>query len=370
MIKLDQFYHTLVKNGLYFFCGVPDSLLKDFCAYIHQNSGEKHVIAANEGSAVAMAAGHYIATGNPAVVYMQNSGIGNAVNPLLSLTDKDVYGIPLLLIIGWRGEPGIPDEPQHIKQGKVTLALLESIGIEYEIVNSDFSIEKHFPSILKKLNSGKQFALVVRKGSFEKYALTEEKKYKDLPLREEAIKILMQNLPHESRTVATTGMISRELFEYRVGSRETHENDFLSIGSMGHASQIALVIAMNKPEKKVFCLDGDGSIIMHMGNLCINGSSNAKNFYHIVFNNAAHDSVGGQPTAAENIDLSEIAKASGYAWVKKTYSVEALQQSISSLISSEGPAFLEIIVKKGARPDLGRPTISPKINLKDYMKHL
>ncbi len=370
MIPVQNFYDVLVENGMNFFCGVPDSLLKDFCAYISAYGSANHMITANEGAAVAMAAGHYIATGKPAVVYMQNSGIGNAINPLLSLTDEEVYKIPVLLIIGWRGEPGVHDEPQHIKQGKVTLQLLEAVGIEYVVVDSEFSINQHIPYIMEKLKAGKQFALVVKKGSFEKFSLSKHESKPELPSREDAIITIVDNLPGNARTVATTGMISRELFEYRSNNNETHAKDFLTVGSMGHASQIALAIAWEKPEKKIFCLDGDGSVIMHMGSLCINGSRKLSNFYHIVFNNAAHDSVGGQPTAADKIQLTEIAEAAGYRWVKKAETVDSIVGCIKSMVDSKGPAFLEVAVRTGSRPDLGRPTITPQNNLKEYMKLL
>ena len=370
MINCKAFYDSLVKNEIYFFTGVPDSLLKYFCAYVTDNTPEeKNIIAANEGNSIALATGYYLATKKFALVYMQNSGLGNTVNPLISLADKEVYSIPMLLLIGWRGEPGIKDEPQHMKMGKATLNLLDTLEIPYEILNGDYEeIIKN--AIIHMKNKKSAYAIVVKKDTFEKYEL-KNKKITNYELnREGAIKTIVNLLDEDDIVVSTTGMTSRELFEIREANKQGHEKDFLTVGSMGHSSSIALGIALEKPDRQVYCFDGDGALIMHMGALSTIASLKPKNFKHIVFNNFAHDSVGGQPTAAYNISIPEIAKASGYL---KSFSAETKKEiinKIEKIRSMNGPVLLEIKVNKCARKDLGRPTRMPIENKEDFMGFL
>lgn len=373
MISPAQFYQWLKEGGVDFFCGVPDSLLKDICAYITNNTPQgNHIITANEGNAIALAAGHYMATGKIPLVYMQNSGIGNAINPLVSLADKQVYGIPMLLMIGWRGEPGTKDEPQHITQGEITLPLLEVLKIPYEIVDENTHEAKE--QILKLIDQAKAtstpHALVVRKGVFEKYSL-QSKTENSLELtREDALKIIVNSLAQTDIVISTTGKTSRELFEYRAALGHPHHSDFLTVGSMGHASQIALGIAIAKPHRKVICIDGDGALLMHMGALPIVGANAPENLIHIVINNGAHESVGGQPTVAFNMDIPLIAQAGGY---KKSISVstsQALADTLNRMDSSHCPMLIEVKVRPGSRDNLGRPTIKPMDNKIDFMKFL
>ncbi len=371
MISPEVFYNHLIKNNVDFFTGVPDSLLKDICAYITDNTPpDKNIIAANEGNAIALAAGYHLSTGNIPMVYMQNSGIGNAVNPLLSLTDEEVYNIPLLLMIGWRGET--KDEPQHVKQGKVTTDLLEAMGIPYFILDTDE--QKALNQVSKAIEdiktNNKVFALIVRKGSFEKYKIKQQIESDYQMYREEAVKILIDNLKGDEFIVSTTGKTSRELFEYREEKKHSHSFDFLTVGSMGHASQIALGIALNKPNKDIICLDGDGALLMHMGGMAIIGSQAPKNYLHIVINNGAHESVGGQPTVAFNIDIPAIAKANKYKYAVKVSTAEELKSELSKIKNIEKPALIEVMVKVGAREDLGRPTIKPVDNKKNFMLNL
>lgn len=374
MLRVDEFYSAVVESDISFFTGIPDSLLKDFCAYItdHAKPGS-HIIAANEGNAIALAAGHYLATGNPGLVYMQNSGLGNAVNPLTSLVDPDVYSIPLLLVIGWRGEPGIKDEPQHVKQGKITLKLLETLGIEHCILPDEI---KDAVSCLNKAvrvmrENSSPFALIVRKGTFEAYKLQTQTTNSFVMLREDVVKLFADSLEPRDVVVSTTGKTSRELFEHReIAGHKHFEQDFLTVGSMGHASQIALGIALVKPERQVFCLDGDGALIMHMGALAIIGTQQAHNFKHVVINNGSHDSVGGQPTVAFAINILAIAKANGYSVILRATSYDELKTQLEILRESQGPALLEVCVNKGARPDLGRPTVSPIENKVNFMRFL
>ena len=378
MIRPQFFYETLASYDINFYAGVPDSLLKNLCAYITDHADATHnIIAANEGGAMGLAAGHYLATGQIPVVYMQNSGEGNIINPLASLTDPDVYNIPVLLVIGWRGKPGVHDEPQHVKQGKVTTGLLNVMGIDYTVLSKDE--DKAAAQIQKAvayMQATRQcYALVIEKDTFDAYTLTSHPSSLALPLsREEAIQMVAASLGAKDVIVSTTGMISRELFEYRTAKNQGHERDFLTVGSMGHASQIALGIAMEKQDRRVWCFDGDGAAIMHMGSMAIVAQKAPKNYIHVVFNNGAHDSVGGQPTVGLQIDLPAIAKAVGYKHVFSVDTKEGLEKSLTShlspLTSHDGPVFLEVKVKKGNRKDLGRPTTTPIENKEALMQFL
>ena len=376
MIRPDFFIEKLRENGIDCFAGVPDSLLKNICAYITDHCDAHHnIIAANEGAAIGLAAGHYLATGRPACVYMQNSGEGNIINPLASLTDQEVYNIPVLLLIGWRGRPGVHDEPQHVKQGKVTTGLLNVMGVNYEVLSKEEDkAAKQIEKAAKALANKEVFALVIEKDTFEDYKL-QNVEVNDLILtREEAIQTVAAALGEKDCIVSTTGMISRELFEYRAAMNQGHERDFLTVGSMGHASQIALGIAMAKTDRKVWCFDGDGAAIMHMGSMAIVANKALKNYVHVVFNNGAHDSVGGQPTVGLKIDLPAVAKAVGYKAAISVSSKEELEKELSTLNSQlstfGGPILLEVQVKKGNRKDLGRPTTTPIQNKEALMNFL
>lgn len=377
MIRPEFFIEKLRENGIDCFAGVPDSLLKNICAYITDHCDAKHnIITANEGAAVGLAAGHYLATGKPACVYMQNSGEGNIINPLASLTDPEVYNIPVLLLIGWRGRPGVHDEPQHVKQGKITTGLLNTMGINYDVLSKDEDkAGKQIAKAIEALNRKDVYALVIEKDTFDNYQLSTVNSQLELPLsREEAIRTVAAALGEKDCIVSTTGMISRELFEYRTAKNEGHKRDFLTVGSMGHASQIALGIAMEKPDRRVWCFDGDGATIMHMGSMAIVASKCPKNYIHVVFNNGAHDSVGGQPTVGLNIDLPAIAKAVGYKHIVSVDNKEDLENQLSIINSklsiNEYPIFLEIRVRKGNRKDLGRPTTTPIQNKEALMAFL
>ena len=373
MIRPAFFIDTLRHFGIDFFAGVPDSLLKNICAYISDHLDSRHnIIAANEGGAVGVAAGYHLATGKIPVVYMQNSGEGNIINPLASLTDKEVYNIPVLLVIGWRGRPGVHDEPQHVKQGKVTLSLLDTMGIRYQVLSQeeDEALRQIRDAVDYMKTTNEVFALVVEKNTFDAYTL-QNKVENDLTLsREEAIQITAAALGSSDCIVSTTGMISRELFEYRTAMDQSHERDFLTVGSMGHASQIALGIALEKPDRHVWCFDGDGAVIMHMGSMAITASKAPGNFVHVLFNNGAHDSVGGQPTVGLNIDIPAIAKAVGYKNAFSVNTAEALKALLGNPAIKEGPVLIEVKVRKGNRKDLGRPTTTPIQNKTALMTFL
>lgn len=372
MIRPEFFIEALREKGIDCFAGVPDSLLKNICAYITDHFDAEHnIIAANEGAAVGLAAGHYLATGQPACVYMQNSGEGNIINPLASLTDQEVYNIPVLLLIGWRGRPGVHDEPQHVKQGKVTTGLLNVMGVNYEVLSKEEDkAAKQIEKAAKALANKEVFALVIEKDTFEDYKLQNVEKNDLTMTREEAIQTVAAALGEKDCIVSTTGMISRELFEFRAAMNQGHERDFLTVGSMGHASQIALGIAMAKTDRKVWCFDGDGAAIMHMGSMAIVANKAPKNYVHVVFNNGAHDSVGGQPTVGLKIDLPRVARAVGYPHTYSVSAKEDLMDVLNEVKKNNDLSLIEIKVKKGNRKDLGRPTTTPIQNKEALMTFL
>lgn len=370
-----SFIEMLKHAGIKFFSGVPDSLLKDFCAALSESvSPSQHVTAANEGGAVALAAGHYLGSGSPALVYMQNSGQGNALNPLLSLTDPRIYGIPLILLVGWRGEPGTQDEPQHQKQGEKTCEIFDTISIPYEILSNDISHAKKQVEcgITLAVERQQPFALLVRAKTFD--AFTSAKASLVSPnlseKRETIIKKFLDCIPKNAIVVATTGHISRELYECREDRKEGHARDFLTVGSMGHAVQIAMGLALTHPELPVFCLDGDGAALMHMGALAIVGQSSCRNLHHLLLNNGAHGSVGGQSTVGLDIDFSMIAQACGYAYVGPSFLTGELDTVLRQFVDSSGPSFLECRTGIAHRKDLGRPKTSPTENKESLMKVL
>lgn len=367
-----EFFKALTDSGIDFFTGVPDSLLKEFCSCIEDKADkQRHIIAANEGNAIALAAGYHLSTGRMPLVYMQNAGLGNAINPLLSLSDPSVYAIPMLIVIGWRGQPKINDAPQHLKQGRVTLKLLEVLDIPYRIMpDLNSEIKSCLASLIKEAREkNTPVALVVKKGTFAEYNRKGKKDIGFEITREESIKLIVDKLNPEDIVVATTGKASRELYEYRQQLQQEHNRDFLAVGSMGHCSQIALAIALAKPKRQVFCLDGDGSVIMHMGSLAIIGSEKASNFKHIIINNGSHESVGGQPTAGLSISFVNVAKACGYKTCLEASEASDISQRVESLRESQGPALLEIKVNQGSRSDLSRPKSlqEDKVNFMEFL---
>ncbi len=367
------FYRTLMEHKMDFFTGVPDSLLKDFCSYVQDHAPKgKHFIVPNEGSAVALASGYHIATRKNPVVYMQNSGFGNAVNPLLSLADPKVYSIPMLLLIGWRGEPGKKDEPQHMVQGKVMTSLLADMNIPFEVL-PDYSegAEEAVKAAAHHLNTRKgPYAFLIRKQTFSQYKLKNVTPNAHHVSREEAIRLIVGGLGKFDTVVSTTGFASRELYEIREQAKQGHHRDFLTVGSMGHAPSIALGIAVAKPSRQVVCLDGDGGLLMHMGSLAMIGQAGPSNLRHILLNNGAHDSVGGQPTAGFNVDWVNVAKHSGYRHVMAAEKSEDVVDIVRRMKDMEGPVFVEIRVNKGARKNLGRPKSTPLQNKDELMSFL
>lgn len=370
-MKVEEFVKALNAD---FFTGVPDSQLKALCNYLiytYGVNGTNHIIAANEGNAVGLAAGYHLATGKTPVVYMQNSGEGNVINPVASLMNDKVYGIPCIFVVGWRGEPGVHDEPQHIYQGEVTCKLLEVMDIQYMILSKDTSIEevnnrmKEFNELLK---NGKQVAFVVRKGALE---FDGKVKYENsnTMLREEIIRHVVA-VSKDDTIVSTTGKASRELFEIREANKQGHGHDFLTVGSMGHSSSIALEIALQKPDKKIWIIDGDGAALMHMGAMAVLASNKPKNIVHILINNGAHETVGGQPTVMANVDVVKVAQGCGYPNAVSIDSFDQLDKVLLEAKERNELSLIEVKCAMGARDDLGRPTTTAKENKEAFMKLL
>lgn len=373
MIGADLFVDEIEKLGIDFFTGVPDSQLKPFTNEIisRYGVGRKNVIAANEGNAVGLASGYYIATDKPGCVYLQNSGLGNIFNPVTSLTNEEVYGIPVLYVVGWRGEPDVHDEPQHVFQGKITLQTLELLNIKAFDIHKDITVEKMseiFNEISHRFLNRESSALVIRKGALENKTKVQFSNHNTL-VRESAIKKIIECIPKESLITSTTGKISRELYENRELNGEGHEKDFLTVGSMGHASSIALGQALSQKNKKIVCIDGDGAVIMHMGAMATIGAYEPVNLLHIVLDNSAHETVGGIPTISNKMDFVSIAKAVGYKEAYEVDNLNDLESVLKESVKKEKLIFIRVLVTLGSRENLGRPKEKPIDNLEKFKKN-
>ncbi|MDT8303276.1 MAG: phosphonopyruvate decarboxylase [Sedimentisphaerales bacterium] len=369
MIDPGRFFNRLRQHGINFFAGVPDSILKHFCTYIedHCTAGQ-HIITANEGNAVALAAGYHLSTGKTAAVYLQNSGLGNAVNPLMSLTASEIYNIPLLLIIGWRGEPGVKDEPQHIKQGRITPGQLELMEIPYSLLDSDSDSNQVLDSVIDEIkHTNVPAALIVSKGTFSPYNSIRNRNPFSKLSREEALTEILTLAGKKALIISTTGKTSREIFEIRTRLGQP-QRDFLTVGSMGHTSSISLGAALGNPKKQFICIDGDGSALMHLGALPVIGKLSPTNLIYILLNNAAHDSVGGQSTAADRFDFGAMATACGFNKYHLAETTRHLKDCWTALRQTPGPQMIEVRICTGSRDDLGRPTRTPQENKKAFME--
>lgn len=360
--------------GSDFYTGVPDSQLKALCNYMMDTYGidpKHHIIAANEGNCTALAAGYHLATGRVPVVYMQNSGEGNIINPAASLLNDKVYAIPVVFIIGWRGEPGIHDEPQHIYQGEVTTRLLDDMGIANFAIGKD-TTDEEVAEVMKgfkeKLSHGLDVAFVIRKGALTDAPKVEYKNDNTM-VREEIIQHIVK-ASGQDPIVSTTGKASRELFETRIANKQSHKYDFLTVGSMGHSSSIALGVAINKPEHRIWCVDGDGAVLMHMGSMAVLGDNKPKNLIHVVINNGAHETVGGMPTVAGSIDLVKIALACGYPNAVSVDNFADLDAELEAAKERNELSLIEVKCSIGAREDLGRPTTTALENKQNFMEYL
>ncbi len=367
-------FDILEKNGIDFFTGVPDSTLKDFCFYLEDYLPKSnHIITANEGNAIGIASGHFLATGRIPLVYMQNSGFGNAINPLTSFADKSVFSIPLIIMMGWRGEPGKKDAIQHKKDGEIQINILESLDIPYTIISNESKLlEKEINEIVISATiENKPHIILVRRGFFQTYTKTSNSViYASEISREDAILEIIKLLDKEDILISTTGKVSRELFELRKSLNHNTENDLRVIGSMGHVSSIALGISLRIPNRQVYCLDGDGSLIMHMGVLSTIGKYSNDNFKHILLNNYSHDSVGGQESSSDVIDYSLLSKSMSYKNFFQISFKKKFAKTFKIFKNSEGPSFLEIIVSQGSRANLSRPNSTPLDNKRQFMHFL
>ena len=359
-----EFYNYLLSHKITFFTGVPDSLLKEFNNVIQKNTEpQNHHITANEGSAIALATGYNLATKNIPLVYLQNSGFGNMINPLMSLASDKVYSIPMLIIVGWRGEPGIKDEPQHLSQGECMVDLINSLKIPFNILSNNIDDSKKIiDSTIESIKlTSKPHIILVKKNTFQKYS-NKIDIINNYPIyRKEAIEHVV-NFFNKDIILSTTGKISRELLETINEKKLSQDNIFLNVGAMGHVSMISLGIAMNT-KKRVICLDGDGSVLMHMGNLTNIGTSNCSNLIHIVLNNGMHESVGIQPTKGFDINISEIARKCGYSdpiIIDKEDQISNIFNYISSN-KLVGPILVEIRInnKVNYSHELARPKDLP-----------
>ena len=370
-MKARDFLDEINKRGIYKITGVPDSTLKQFCDELQfQEDVFSHDVTANEGAAVGVAVGSFLGSGKPACVYMQNSGLGNIVNPLTSLANIDVYGIPMLFVIGWRGEPGVKDEPQHVFQGKITCEMLDVLQVDYSVIDKESTLtelEQILDLAWEAFAKNMQYAIVVKKGTFEKdreyvwenaYSLN----------REEVLGVILEKIPANACIVSTTGKISRELYEQSDARKGNHDNLFMSVGGMGHASMIALGVADEQKNRKVICVDGDGATLMHMGSLAFIASKATENFYHIIINNQAHESVGAMPTGCMNTSIAEVARAVGYKYAERITTLEELLRICNVIESEKGPCLFEIMVGLGSRADLGRPKESARENKENFMQ--
>ncbi|MFB0562329.1 MAG: phosphonopyruvate decarboxylase [Candidatus Lokiarchaeia archaeon] len=364
MISCEELISYFKETGINFFTGVSDSCFAPLVNYLLAHEKDyKHVIATNEGEALAISTGYHISTGNVPVVYSQNDGFLNMMNPLTSLVDSYVYEIPALLLISWRGSPKLEDAIQHKRIGEITTNLLDLLDIPYHIYDGDnnklrIAIKK---GVLLARNENKSYALLFFKGDIEPYP--HPHKIDAEMSREEAIKLIVESVDGDAVFVSTTGKTSRELFEYREKKDDDHKKDFLNIGAMGYANAIALGISLNKINKRVIVLDGDGAVLMHMGNLATIGHYKPGNLFHIILNNFSHDSTGGQPTLANSVNFCEVARAVGYTYAVEVKTKAQLIEEMEHLNKINGPALIVVYVKKGARSNLGRPNL-PLIELK------
>lgn len=372
-MKAEQLAQHMKESGIESIIGVPDSQLKEFCDYMNHEGGElfKHYVPANEGAAVGMGAGVYLGSGKPVCVYMQNSGIGNTINPIASLINNDVYDIPMLFLIGWRGEPGTKDEPQHVCQGKITCSLLDTMKIAYAIIDKETdedTLQSIFETAKEHLQTNCQFAIIVRKGTFEKrqdQAFQNDYSF----VREAAIATILKHSHKEDVIVSTTGKISRELYEQSDMILGNHEQSFLTVGSMGHASMIAYGISEQKKDRTIICVDGDGAALMHMGSIAFLGKQQPHNLIHIILNNDVHESVGGMPTGAVQQDYADVAKACHYAYTTIVKNEEELRIALQTAREQQQLSMIEIKVKIDSRDDLGRPKETPIQNKENFMNY-
>ena len=354
MIELKNFFDFLKRKNISFFTGVPDSILKEFSIYIKKNK-INHIATTNEGSAVALATGYHLSKNKIPAIYLQNSGFANSINPLVSVLHKKVYSIPSLLIIGWRGFPGSKDEPQHLTKGLITKNLLKLLGIKFCVLKNknDFKDLSNLIDYSKKNKT--PIACLVKKNTFNKNKKIHKLKKEKINCvkRDHFIRELLGSIKKNTKIISTTGYISRELF--RKSSEIQKKNNFYVVGGMGHCSMIALGYSLFT-NKKVLCLDGDGSMLMHFGSLFTIGQYSKKNFKYILLNNNSHESVGGQETYLQNINLKKIVKELKFDNYYLIRNSKELKSKLKFFLNSKKRSFLEVKMSKfNENHLLGRP---------------
>ena len=366
MILVKELLNNLKKNKISFYTGVPDSVLKNLSNHFIKLDKNKHIISTNEGSAISLAIGHYLSTGKMACVYLQNSGLGNAINPLIAIAHKKVYSIPMLLLIGWRGSPNIKDEPQHKAKGVITRDLLNLIGIQHCVLRNTNDLKKLNRIIKVSKKNKKPVACLITKNSLIGFQIIKKNNIDQSALkREEVIENLLQNIKNKTNIISTTGFTSRELMQIRSAKNYKKGNDFYMVGGMGHSAMVTLGISLFSKNQTI-CLDGDGSILMHLGSLATAGLFAKKNFKHILLNNNSHESVGGQLTNADRISFEKLVKSLNYKNFFKIENKKELSKKLNIFLKSSGPSFLEIKIKKGSMVNLIRPNNLKKIK-KNFM---
>lgn len=371
-MKVEKFVEGIKSMGIEMYAGIPDSTLRVLCDRLNKEKTIKHYTPADEGAAAALAMGEYLASGRIGCVYMQNSGIGNIINPLTSLAHSEVYGIPILFLIGWRGEPGKKDEPQHKFMGRITEKLLVDLEIGYSILDENTS-ERDFEVILllakKYMADDRQYALLIKTDFFE---AEEESHYVNRYSinREEAIRLILESADSRACFITTTGKISREAYEQSEIIFGSHERIFMTVGGMGYASLVAVGIALYQKSRRIYCLDGDGAVLMHMGNMAFSGQLRLENLVHICLNNEAHESVGGMPTGVGSFSYAEMALKAGYQYAARVSTFDELKKELHLINKRRESIFLEICVRISSRKDLGRPRESPEENKDQFIKCL
>ncbi|MCX6583103.1 MAG: phosphonopyruvate decarboxylase [Candidatus Aminicenantes bacterium] len=362
MISPVDFSKKLHELGFETAVGVPDSTFKGLISYFSTQDRFRHVIAANECEAMGIAAGYYLAHREPALVYMQNSGFCKTLNPYTSMLSEDVYGIPALLLVGWRGEPGQKDEPQHKMMGRIMTDLFKVMEIEYSVLEES-QWESQLTSARDYLNRRRRpYIIAVKSKLFAEFKSPQKEESRAAMTREEALNIIVENTSHRAVFISTTGKTSRELFEIRQQKGQTHGSDFYTVGSMGCASAIAFGVGLAESDREVFILDGDGAAIMQLGTMATIGHYKNPRLKHIILDNHAHESTGGQPTVSAGIDFIAIGRACGYENVAAVDNAADLKKSLQALENNGQLSLLAVQIKKGSRSDLGRPTTTPQEN--------
>ena len=371
MISVVDFSKKLSSLGFDTAIGVPDSTFKGLISYFSSQNGGvfKHLIASNECEDAAVASGYYLAHQRPALVYMQNSGFCKTLNPYTSLLSADVYSIPALLLVGWRGKPGKKDEPQHKMMGRIMLGLFNAMELEYTVLE-----ESTWEDQLEKArdymgSKNRPYVIAIPKGLFDYFEIPQQDKNKAVLTREEALNIIVDNTSDDAVFISTTGKTSRELFETREQRKDYHGKDFYTVGSMGCASSIAFGVGLADSRKKIYILDGDGAALMQLGTMATIGHYKNSRIKHILLDNNAHESTGSQPTVSDSVNFPQIASACGYEYVESVENEEQLKKVLQQLENNGKLSLLVVKVKKGSRPDLGRPTTTPKENRDAFIRN-